>query len=369
MSVEKTASGHWRVRWREAGRERSRTVDRKRDAEHLDAEIKRMRRLGPLVELDSGTVTLLHFAETWWEARARHLAPMTQRQYAEVLDLHVIRRLGQHQLRTLSPAVIDDFKSGLERDGTGRATVLKALTVLSSICRYAVVRGEMAMNPVRQVPKPRQRGASRRVRPLSPATIERIRAVLPLRDATLVSLLGYAGLRPSEALALRWLHVRTQTLLVETAVVLGEERGETKTDRARTVRLLDPLARDLSELQLASGRPGGRELLFRRPDGNPWQDHDYRNWRKRRFAPAALAAGVERPRPYELRHSFVSLLIQEGVSIVEVARQAGHSPSICLRTYAHVFDEFDPTERVPASEQIRQARGELVSPMCQTPVG
>ena len=61
-----------------------------------------------------------------------------------------------------------------------------------------------------------------------------------------------------------------------------------------------------------------------------------------------LAAGLEAGRPYDLRHSFVSLLIHEGVSIVEVARQAGHSPEECLRTYAHTFEEFDrPSARQP----------------------
>lgn len=364
MSVEKTASGRWRVRWREGGRERSRTLDRKRDADHLDAEIKRIRGLGTLVKLDTGTVPVSDFAEAWWEAHARHLAPMTQRQYAEVLDLHVIRRLGDYQLRALSAAVIDDFRAGLERDGVGAPTVLKSLTVLSSILRYAVVRGELVSNPVREIPKPRQRRSSRRVRPLPPSAVERVRVCLPPRDATLVSLIAYAGLRPSEALGLRWRHVRHNTLLIEGGVVLGEERDETKTDRARTVRLLDPLGRDLAEWRMRSGRPPEAELLFSRPDGAPWRDHDYRNWRKRRFSPAAATAGLDRPRPYDLRHSFVSLLIHEGVSLVEVARQAGHSPAICLRTYAHVIEEFEPADRRSAEEQIRRARGELVSPAC-----
>jgi integrase len=292
---------------------------------------------------------------------------MTQRRYAEILDLHVIRRLGRHQLRDLSAAVIDDFRAGLERDGVGGPTVLKALTVLSSILRYAVVRGELASNPVREVPKPRQRCSNRRVRPLAPSAVERIRACLPPRDAVLVSLIAYAGLRPSEALGLRWHHVRKNTLLVEGGVVLGEERDETKTDRARTVRLLDPLARDLAEWRMRSGRPTEGTLVFSRPDGDPWRDHDYRNWRKRRFAPAAATAGVDRPRPYDLRHSFVSLLIHEGVSIVDVARQAGHSPAVCLRTYAHVIEEFDPMQRRSAEDEIRRARGELVSPLCHEP--
>ena len=130
------------------------------------------------------------------------------------------------------------------------------------------------------------------------------------------------------------------------------------------MRLLDPLAQDLAEWRLACGRPAERILLFPRHDGEAWQDHDYRNWRKRHFRPAAVAAGVERPRPYDLRHSFVALLIHEGVSIVEVARQAGHSPAVCLRTYAHVIEEFDPAVRRSAADEIRRARDELVSPVC-----
>lgn len=98
------------------------------------------------------------------------------------------------------------------------------------------------------------------------------------------------------------------------------------------------------------------ELLFARRHGGPWSDDDYRNWRGRVFRPAALEAGLQRPRPYDLRHSFVSLLIQEGVSIVEVARQAGHSPEECLRTYAHTFEEFDAAERLSAEEAIIAAR-------------
>ena len=58
----------------------------------------------------------------------------------------------------------------------------------------------------------------------------------------------------------------------------------------------------------------------------------------------------------------MSLLIHEGVSIVEVARQAGHAPEECLRTYAHTFEEFDPADRVPAAEAIRRAREEVLGP-------
>jgi integrase len=228
--------------------------------------------------------------------------------------------------------------------------------ILQGVMGLAVLHGRIASNPVKAVRKPRQ--VSRTVRPLAPESVERIRLQLGARDATLVSILAYAGLRPGEALALGWRNVRERTILVDRAIALGTEKG-TKTNATRTVRLLAPLAKDLAGWQRASD---GRELVFPRSDGAPWTDHDYRNWRKRIYRPAALAAGLEAGRPYDLRHSFVSLLIHEGVSIVEVARQGGHSPEECLRTYAHTFEEFDPSERIPAATAIAQAREQLLGP-------
>jgi len=62
---------------------------------------------------------------------------------------------------------------------------------------------------------------------------------------------------------------------------------------------------------------------------------------------------------HDLRHSFASLLIHEGVSVLEVARQLGNSPDVTLTTYAHVFEEFEPAARVTAGDAIEAARGEF----------
>jgi hypothetical protein len=84
--------------------------------------------------------------------------------------------------------------------------------------------------------------------------------------------------------------------------------------------------------------------------------------RRRIFEPAAERAGLGRVRPYDLRHSFVSLLIAEGRSIVEVARQAGHSPTMALDTYGHVFDELDGAERMSGEQASEGARGSACDP-------
>jgi integrase len=77
------------------------------------------------------------------------------------------------------------------------------------------------------------------------------------------------------------------------------------------------------------------------------------------FQANAAAIGELGAPPYDLRHSFVSLLIQEGRTVIEVAGQAGHSAEACLRYYAHLFAEFDPAVRVSPEEEIRRARADV----------
>ena len=47
-------------------------------------------------------------------------------------------------------------------------------------------------------------------------------------------------------------------------------------------------------------------------------------------------------------------MIQAGHTVVEVANWAGHSPQVCLGTYAHLFDTVG--ERIDPDLAIRAAR-------------
>jgi hypothetical protein len=46
MDLRKKPNGRWELRWREAGRKRGRTFDRKRDAEQFATHLQRRRQLG-----------------------------------------------------------------------------------------------------------------------------------------------------------------------------------------------------------------------------------------------------------------------------------------------------------------------------------
>ena len=304
--------------------------------------------------IGSGT-TLEEFLVEWWDTYAvTHLQPGTLATYTYLLDKWIVPYLGRKRLRDITRETIDNYAAALRADGAGAPTINRTLGVLQGVFHRAVEWRRLQWNPVlgvRRLTHVRDESIDAR----TPEAVEAIRAQLDPTDAALVSVLAYEGLRPGEAFALSWEHVGERTILVERSLALGELK-ETKTRSTRSVRLLAPLRSDLNTLRIRLGRPADGDLVFPRPDGQPWRDTDWRNWRNRVFQPAAKKAGLSQTRPYDLRHSFVSVLIAERRTIIEVAGQAGHSPTMTLDTYGHVFDELEDAEPVTAEDLIRAAR-------------
>lgn len=373
MSVETTTrpdgTRRHKVRWREGGRNRARSFNRLKDARAFDERMHAMKAAGGLDIFIAGEQPLRAWAEEWWTRHKRRLRPRTQDVYSVQLDTRIIPRLGGYQLRQITPAVVRDFDSWMESTGAGQASRVKALTVLQSMLKHAVVDGIIRSNPVQAIDKPSQRRAREPVL-IGVEKVEQIRRLMingyerpslkkkdqgrivttmpDVRSAMIVSVLAYAGLRPeSEGVTLRWPQVRERSILVAASFKRG--------GRERSVRLLEPLANDLAEWRRV--RPG-TNLVF--PTGaGEWDDAAWKNWQRRVFKPAAVAAGLPaHVRARDLRGSFATLLIFEGRNIAEVARQMGHSPAIALRDYITAIDEFDPSNPVPAEEQIRRAREE-----------
>src|SRR5437588_12354048 len=221
MEIQKRilASGavRWRVRWRQGGRYRSQTFDRKGDAVTFGAELRRRQQLGTLTEMDMGRVTLADYVVgTWCEAYASQLSPKTWMHYRQLLNKHLLPPLGRLGLRSIRPETIARWQAERLAAGHGRVSVRYALTLLGAILQRAFENGQIQSNPARAV---RKASLPRRaeVRPLAPATIERMRAASSPRDATLISVLAYAGLRPGGALARPGRDTREATILIERA--------------------------------------------------------------------------------------------------------------------------------------------------------
>jgi hypothetical protein len=120
--------------------------------------------------------------------------------YAVQLDKRIMPLLGGYQLRQITPQVVRGFTADMQANGDGpRDDGQDADGAAVDPAARRDRRGDPG-NPVKLVGKPSQ---ARERQPIlvSPEQVEAIRARLPLPDATLVSMLAYAGLRPeSEAI-------------------------------------------------------------------------------------------------------------------------------------------------------------------------
>jgi integrase len=187
-----------------------------------------------------------------------------------------------------------------------------------------------------------------------------MRTKLRQRDATLVSVLAYAGPRPEEVVCrLTWGDIGEQAIRFV----------DTKRHNVRYTPLIAPLAHDLKEWFLASGKPGPEKPVFPAHDGDFWNADDWRNWRKRIWkgeperpatpggkpAPANPGCAPAGSRPRDLRSSFITLRVYEGIPLTQIAREVGTSVRMIEQHYAGVIANWNG-KRVPAERAINAAR-------------
>jgi hypothetical protein len=163
--VLKDGAVRWRVRWRQGGRYRCQTFDRKGDAVTFAAEIRRRQQLGTLVTMDLGRLTLAEYVVgTWCEAYASQLSPKTWMHYRQLLNKHILPSLGPLELRAIRPDTIGRWQAERLAAGYGRVSVRYALTLLGAILQRAFENGQIQSNPHERCGRRRCRDARRSVR-------------------------------------------------------------------------------------------------------------------------------------------------------------------------------------------------------------
>jgi integrase len=400
VSLERARKGKGYIcRWREHGRQRSRKFDRAADAKSFDAEIRRRRQLGPLALQQltgrGGRTLDQWIEERWAPEHGATLEQSTRERYANVYGRHILAELGDVPLGELTVARLRAWQAGLMQAGVKPGTVHKARTFLSSVLRHAAESEAIPGNPLSVIRAPKSIHRDK-LRPLAPAVVELIRrelldpqprqvaASVPgqrkrrgyqlaapgtrqtrQRDALIVSLQAYGGLRGGELRALRWGDVRDGTMHVERAAGSDGSIKATKNELARTVDLFAPLAQELREYRLAVGRPPDSALVLSESVAKPWTKADWQMWRVDRWKPACRALRLDpAPQPKHLRHSFVSLLLAARRDPAWVAAQAGHTLAVMYRTYWHLVDEYKAHDAVDPELEIANARARNVRSKC-----
>ncbi|GAA2492300.1 site-specific integrase [Terrabacter carboxydivorans] len=257
-------------------------------------------------------------------------------------ERRIIPGLGRRRLRELTADDVDVWLAK-EAQTASTSTLSKLLSILRRSIDRQMARDRVKRNVVLlcQVPSGRPGRASKAL------TLEQAKALLSAAESTemnaYISVSLLTGARTEELRALTWAHVDldgspSQTPPVPPTLQLWRSvraHGDTKTKLSRrTLRLPSRCVEALRSHKLA-------QLHQREAAGDSWTDRDLvfctrtggaldpANVR-RAFRAVAQRAGLEAAdwTPRELRHSFVSLLSDAGVSIEEIARLVGHRGTV-----------------------------------------
>jgi integrase len=149
--------------------------------------------------------------------------------------------------------------------------------------------------------------------------------------------LSHSACRFGEAAGLRWKHLGEDynTAWIGESISRGHQNKKgTKTGKSRTVKL-SPSVRSMLVDRFDRTSPQPDDLVFPSPKGLPINDHRFR---ARAWKTVLEDCQIEYRSPYKLRHSAISHSLSNGVNVIALAEQTGHSARVMLSTYAHAID-------------------------------
>lgn len=272
------------------------------------------------------------FAEAVKYYRGTHLQtrlkPSTRASYNRWFDSVLLPRFGEQPLAEIGGKALSELDADLVADELEPSTRANIHCALRSVLRCAVSAGFLPAMP--KLP-PLPKVGRRIVRPMRREHVDRLLASASRSARLALSLMAFAGLRPSEVRGLRWSDVdlKSGVLTVRRGRVVGEE-STPKSHHHRAIPLSNPLRAILEPAANRKASPWAEVALTSK--GLPWGDYGLHQ----AFHRAQKRAGLEGWTPRSLRHFFVTELFARGASAPVIQKLAGHSDLATTQRYADV---------------------------------
>ena len=353
-NIRKRKDGRWEGRYTaghdpETGKAIYKNVLGKTQAEvkeKLKAAIKRSQALDLT---KAGKYTVGEWMEVWFEDYAKlKVRPSSHQTYRGYIDNHIKPNIGDIPLekltsldlqklckKLLANGRVDRLESKEQPKGLSAKTVRNIHQILSSALKLAQEQRIILANPAEGCALPKVEHREMKTLP-----VEQLQSFLREARESGVFELYYlelaTGLRRGELLGLKWedidlergdLRVKRQISRINGEVV----EAPLKTKNAyRTL----PLAEDTIDILKEQRKKfGSSPWVFPSPTGGPISPDSVLHMLHR----VLKRAGLPRVRFHDLRHTFATLALQNGVDIKTVSGMLGHfSAGFTLDTYAHV---------------------------------
>lgn len=308
----------------------------------------------------------------WLTTWRNNISERTRGDYERVFKRYVPKELLSRKISRLSPKDIQDLVNELSARGLSPRTVRMLHGGIRTCLNTALRLGKVQRNVATLVDLPAKGHLEMRCftteeaqRFLAAAEAERVAHEAAESDqacfAALFVVLLLTGIRPGEALALRWSDIDGGYLRVQRAATVGAGNrkliASTKTGRSRVIPIGDRVLRALQQHRV-------RQAKWRLKIGDLYKDQgvifanefggllDAQNIVNRHFKPLLRRAGLPAIRLYDLRHSHATLLMPAGEHPKVVQERLGHSTiTLTLDTYTHV---------VPGMQELASSRLETL---------
>lgn len=349
----------WWVFIHHEGRRITRSVGGREEAERIAAEIRRRLATGSLgfdgTETDE-TPFFADYAARYLDKYARVACKhSTWRGYQTIFDRHLVPQWGSKRLSEITRADVRTLLLAKQAD-LAPATVENIKALISGLFTHAVEEEIIDSNPalrLGRIIKKHDRRAH--VRPLTTEEASRFLSAARGHAPDHYPLLLCAfrtGMRLGELLGLAWQDIDFAGNVIEVRrgyshgrfstpkshksrmVDMSDQLGETLRARRDQLRLLHRGEQPAVMVKGARKREAAIQMAFPDRTGGP-QDGD--NFRSRVFYRLIELAGVPRFRFHDIRHTFASLLLQNGEPLHYVKEQLGHaSIQTTVDTYGHL---------------------------------
>jgi integrase len=346
------------------------------------ARAKADSRRGEFTDPRDGAILLGVFATKHWLAN-HHSRGSTRVAIEGRTAKHIVPHLGKYPLNTIGSERLEWWTKQL-RKTLSASTAEQCWNNLSSCLSSAVAAGRIPKNPCKENPQVRPKvSGARKARAWDRDVSLRVRDELPLRYRALADLGFGCGMRQGETFGFSmddlddegFVNVVRQVLIIKGKLYFGPPKGgktrrvpappgvrrrlEEHAQRVPSVKVTLPwLDPDASDEELTNPPNVTVSLATPTAFGNAVSRHYFNAyvW-KPTLHRAGLVAAVERKTPrkekpgrqtpplwqpsrelgfHTTRHTFASVQLEAGESIVTLSQWLGHAdPSITLKYYAH----------------------------------
>lgn len=311
-------------------------------AERLVAEIREKIRLGlfsmaeyfPVNGDTQGVTTVGMQMQSWLDAQ--RIEESTRAGYNSAIKFWMVH-IGNKSIRALKPS--DVLKATAARCDLSGKTINNYVQVLREAMELAKRDGDITVNPMTEIqPAKHQKSPPDPFsRQEAEAIVADIQARYPEQIANLVAFWAWTGMRTSEIFGLGWDNVdlASGSVVVAEAVVRGVKKDNTKTNTTRTVKL-NSVAMAAIQAQRQHTQIKGQEVFQDPRYLTPWVDE--RAFRRSYWTPTLKRLGIRYRRPYNMRHTYATIMLMAGMNHSFCAKQLGHSVEMFQRTYSKWID-------------------------------